>query len=248
MWRRVGLFLCVLSAVAPSTAAAQPGSGPREDVDQSFTTTLPGTPTGLNFSATYHAAGDPEAPPPYMSKMTFFPPRGMRYDTRVPERCTATDLELQVRGPDACPEGSRLGTGSTEGLFMAPITHAFVFSQFKFDMTLLNNTSEQILVVNSDFGFTVMRGRISPGGAITFKPTTCFPSPPAGECPDDYILQLGSSSTIPVYTKKRGRRTRAYAKTPARCPARGNWRSRIKFWWKDGSKDTVVTTQPCEHP
>ena len=239
------LSACLFASWA-SSAAAEQGSGPRETVDQSFTAKRPAQPTGLSFSATYHAANDPKASPPYMRKMTFYPPRGMRYDTRVPERCSASDAQLTVQGPAACPRGSLLGTGATEGLFMAPITHAFEFDHFKYKLHVFNNTNEQILLVESQ-PFTVQRGRINPDGSLVFAPTTCFPSPPPGvECADDYILQLGSSTVMPRYTKKSaGGRVRSYAKTPGRCPARGFWRSKIRFWWKDGTKDTVATRQPC---
>ena len=46
---------------------------------------------------------------PYMRRMTFYPPAGMRHDTSVPEQCTASDFELSMNGPAACPEGSLIG-------------------------------------------------------------------------------------------------------------------------------------------
>src|SRR3954453_22709812 len=108
----------LLAFAAP--AAAEPGSGPRETINQTFTATTPSTPTGLGWSGTYHAAGDPQAPPPPMTRMVFYAPPGFRYDTSVPGQCTATDAQLSVQGPSACPESSRLGDGTTEGLFYYP--------------------------------------------------------------------------------------------------------------------------------
>lgn len=72
-------------------------------------------------------------------------------------------------------------------------------------------------------------------------PPTCFPTPPTGQCVTDHVLQLGSSSFIPRYT----RQFRSYATTPAECPARGYWKSAVHFWWADGSEDHVVVRQPC---
>src|SRR5687767_14101245 len=105
----------VFWALMLSAAIALPGEGPRETVDQRFTTKQPGTPTGLYFKAEYHAPGDKEGAPPYLRRMVVFPPRGMRYDTRVPARCTASEAQLQMEGPEACPPKSIIGIGETEG-------------------------------------------------------------------------------------------------------------------------------------
>jgi hypothetical protein len=247
---RAGLVVQLLwafSALWPSGATAQPATGPRETVDQSFTTMRPGSPTGISFTGSYHAVGDSAGNPPYMRRMAFYPPRGMRYDTAVPERCAAGDVELSVRGPAACPAGSRLGGGTAEGLFMEPIAHGFVFDHYKHNTYVLNNANQQILLVESE-GFTVVRGQIRPDGSIDFATPSCFPSPPAGGCMDDYILQLKSSTVLPPYTKTTGGHVRSYATTPARCPARRYWRTTLRFWWADGSTDSVVTKQPCRRP
>jgi hypothetical protein len=228
-------------------AAAEPVSGPRETVDQSFTTTLPSSPTGARYTGSYHAAGDPAGNPPYLNRMVFHPPRGMRYDTSVPDRCTATDVELELRGPAACPAGSLLGDGTAEGIFWAPITHAFVVDNYNHHLDVINNANEQILLVHSE-GWTVQRGKFQPDGSLVFDATTCFPAPPTGKCADDYIMQLKSSTFIPAYTKTSGGSVRSYVTTPPTCPSRGYWRSRIGFWWGDGSTDSVVSRQPCSGP
>jgi hypothetical protein len=231
---------CALGALAGGPAAAEPGSGPHQTIDQTFTATLPSTPTGLGWAATYHAAGDSQAPPPAMEKMIFYPPAGFRYDTSVPEQCAATDAQLSAQGPSACPEGSRLGEGTTEGLFLFPFAHDYTFDHFTHHLDVLNNANEQILLVESE-GWTIVRGKFQPDGSLVFASTTCFPASPTGECPDDYIIQLGSSTTIPPYTNAKG----SYAATPPTCPRTRNWETTVRFWWTDGTTDSVVTTQPC---
>lgn len=67
----------------------------------------------------YHAADDPSGNPPYMRRMVFDNPAGLRYDTSVPDHCTASDVELMTRGADACPAGSRLGGGTSTTAFLA---------------------------------------------------------------------------------------------------------------------------------
>jgi hypothetical protein len=239
----------LVAAVCAPTAIAKPGSGPRETIDQGYTATRANSPTGASFTGVYHAAGDPKGNPPYMRRMVFYPPRGFRYDTSVPDRCTATDVELEVRGPAACPSGSRVGAGTTEGLFFEPIAHAFVFSHYNNPFDVVNNANEQVMLIQTPGGFTVVRGRIRPDQSVEYSSPTCFPAPPAGQqCPDDYVLQVKSSSSMPPHTKISGGRVRTYMRTPPKCPARGFWRTNVKFWWADGSVDTVATRQPCGRP
>lgn len=179
-----------------------------------------------------------------MRRMVVRPPTGLRYDTSVPERCSASDIQLQLMGPDACPAGSRLGRGSSEGLFMVPFSEDILFHHFRHRLHVFNNTNEQIVLVESE-GYTVVRGRIRPDGSIVWTPPTCFPTVPAGDCLDDYIIQLKTVSWLPPYTRRSGGQVRSYATTPPRCPTRGFWRTTVRFWWADGSVDNVATRQPC---
>src|SRR5438128_1799594 len=124
---RTGLLtqlLCLVAVVLPGGALAKPVSWSRGTVDQTYTTTAPNSPTGVVLAGRYHAKGDPNADPPFLRRMVLYPPKGFRYDTRVPDACTASDLKLMALGPDACPEGSRVGDGTTEGVFMVPFEHA----------------------------------------------------------------------------------------------------------------------------
>jgi hypothetical protein len=238
-----GLLLCAFTALAPAAASALPAHGPREDVNQSFTTARPNSPTGLGWKGIYHAAGNKRGNPPYMRKMVFYPPKGMRYDTSVPARCTAPDALLQLEGPDACPAASRLGGGTTEGVFYEPVAHAFVIDRYKHTLDVMNNANEQIILVKAE-GYAVARGRIRPDGSQEFSNQTCFPKPPTG-CTSDYVLQTMSGARLARYTRAVNGRVRSYATTPPRCPASGYWRTTVKYWWNGGAVDSVVTKQPC---
>ena len=237
---RAGVATKLLLGVAfllPPTAGAEPVDFAHGTIDQTLTTTRPNAPVGFHFIGRYHAAGDPDAPPPYLRKMTSY--GGPRRDTSVPERCTASDLELATSGAAACPDGSRLGAGTSDGLFMDSFPTTVQIDVF-------NNTGEQIMVVRSPGLATVSRGRINPDGSIEFESPTCFPSH-AG-CPIDNSLQLRSDVTLPPYTKSSGGTVRSYMTTPAKCPKSGHWTTTIRFWWADGSDDTVVTRNPCKRP
>jgi hypothetical protein len=238
------LVLSALAAVCAASAAAEPATFPRGVVDQSYTATRSNAPTGVGFSGRYHAAGDEAGNPPYMRRMVFQPPRGFRYDTSVPEACTANDFELAFRGPEACPAGSKLGEGTTEGIFYAPFSEGnVILDEFVHHIELFNNTNEQIILIQAE-GWAVVRGKFQPDGSLVFDSPTCFPQPPTG-CADDHVLQLATTSAIAPYTRVSGRRTLSYARTPRECPRSGSWETTIGFWWADGAQDSVVTTQPC---
>lgn len=241
---RARTLSCVLSvlaaaAVLPQTAGAATAEFAHGRIDQTLTTTRPNAPVGMHFMGVYHAAGDPDSPPPYMLKMTSYDRSTIRRDTTVPELCTASDLELALSGAAACPEGSRIGGGSSDILFMGTFEN-------RVEIDVLNNTAEQIMVVRSPGLATISRGRIGPDGSIEFASPTCFPSH-AG-CPVDNVLQLGSEVTIPPYTKTEGGVVRSYLTTASKCPKSGHWESQIRLWWKDGSVDTAELRQPCTRP
>ena len=236
----LGLLVLASSAVWPGFALGAPVSGPHQTVDNQLTTTQPNAPSGFRYTGRYHAAGNSQGDPPYMRRMASYSPAGLRFDTSVPERCTASDLELTLRGPAACPPGSRLGGGTVEGKFMGS-TNTLVVDVF-------NNTGEQILVVGSPGFATVARGKIHSDGSVEFASPTCYPalSPPG--CPTDNALQLGSDISLPPITRSSNGVVRSYLTTPPTCPGSGHWETPIRFWWADGSVDTVVTRQPCTRP
>jgi hypothetical protein len=233
-----------LLALWPSGAAARPGHGPREDINQTFTSARPNTPTGIGWRGVYHAAGNKRAKPPYLYRMVFYPPKGMPHlDTSVPARCTASNAVLQVQGPAACPAGSQVAVGTTDGFIYDPLAQLITFDKFHHTIYVMNNTNEQILLVKAE-GYAVVRGKIRPDGSQDYRLPTCFPEPPTG-CLSDHVLQTASQSKLARFTRSVNGRVRSYATTPPRCPASAYWRTRVKYWWKGGAVDTVVTKQRC---
>jgi hypothetical protein len=237
--RRVGLIVQLALSVAcalAAGAAAAPVSGPHETVDDQLTATRPSSPSGFSFTGRYHAAGDEKAYPPYMRKMVFYSPPGLRYDTRVPDRCTASDVELAVSGAAACPPGSRLGGGEASSVFMGSFPSTV-------EADFLNNANEQIIIARSPVLTSVVRGHIHPDGSVEFAAPTCFPSAGGAPCPVDDALQVASAIRVPAYTRPDGR---SYLTTPPKCPSSRRWHTTIRWWWSDGTTDAVVADHPCK--
>jgi hypothetical protein len=237
----LAVLLLAAFGVWSAAAAAQPVSGPHETLDNQFSTTKPNAAAGFSFRGRYHAAGDPKANPPYMRKMIFYQPRGLRYDTSVPKRCSASDIELAARGAAACPAASRLGGGTASSVFLGTFPSTLVVDFF-------NNANEQIILARSPGLASVARGRIRPDGSVEFASPTCFPTVQPAGCPVDDVLQIESSLTVAPYTRSSGGVVRSYLTTPPRCPASRHWSTPVRLWWADGSVDTVVTKQPCRRP
>jgi hypothetical protein len=230
--------LLFAATICSSSAAAQPVSGPHETLDFQFTTTQPSTPTGWTYTGTYYAADDVDGPPPYMRRMTFYHPPGMQFDTSVPGRCGASDAELALRGTAACPEDSHLGGGTVFIDFMQSGSRPTRADMF-------NNEGEQIIVGQSPLVATIVRSRMSSDGSVDYESPTCWPTYPGVPCAADDSLQTGSSISVPAYSTTVDGVLRSYLTTPPTCPASGHWETPIRFWWADGSIDTVVTEQPC---
>jgi hypothetical protein len=228
----IGLMIAALGAW-PAGAGAVTVSGPHETVTMEGTTTQPNTPVGTNFTATYHAADDPNGDPPYMRKMTWLAHPGSRYDTSVPGKCTASDAEIALKGPAACPADSRLGEGSATGKFGGQVSSP--------RMELFNNTDEQILIISTPGVYSVSRGKIAPDQSLTFAPPTCFPNVSVTGCPVDNALQLGSHMVLDTIVRD----GRGYLTTPPTCPESGYWTNGMEYWWADGSYEKLDFPMPC---
>lgn len=227
----------VMLAVLPAVAAATPVSFPHGTLDYQFTTTHTNAPAGWTFKGDYHAAGDTNADPPYMRSMTFHNPVGYRVDTSVPERCTASDAQLALFGPSACPPGSQIAAGTATGKFQGQTT--------TLDVSVFNNTGEQVMVGQSPLVATVVHGVIGPDASVTYASPTCYPAIPSVPCAVDDVLQLGSAVSGEAITRTVNGVVVSYATTPPTCPKVGYWQTPISFIWADGTQDAGVTRQSC---
>jgi hypothetical protein len=231
---RISLLLAVAcAAVPPAPALADRVKFKHGVLEGQLSTRTPGSPTGTTYTGNYHAADDPDRDPPQMGGMIFYPTPGFRYDTRVPVRCTASDQELALSGGEACPRDSQIGGGSVRSKFMGFETETPVQA--------FNYASEVVMVARSPFVATVIRGQIRRDQSVEWRPPRCYPALAPRGCPADNVLQLSSAIRFPPYV----RGGRSYMTTAPTCPRSRSWRSRIRFWWDDGSEYTVVVRNPC---
>src|SRR4051812_13804104 len=108
-----GLGLLVVTA---ATAIASPQF--TSTVALTFSSAAPGSPSGLDVSATWRDPGAVNAVPQAVTKMEFTGKPGTKFDTAALPRCTASDKDIANLSVRACPRSSKVGTVKGEGLIV----------------------------------------------------------------------------------------------------------------------------------
>ena len=226
----------MLAALATGSASA---AVPRQVGSLKYTTTKPGAPTGLVLHFDFQNPDDPGGKPHAVTTLVVHAPDGGRIDTSVPPRCEATDLELMLQGPDACPPESKIGDAyaisDTGGRDPFPRYTRTNISEF-------NEATGIVAVgVNEDLPFVkpVDHTRIEGGRTTTHFPTVPGAPPPE---PQAAFRKLHFENRPYV------RDGRPYNHTPAKCPKAGYWRMVLEFTYADGVTETVNSDSPCRRP
>ena len=200
-----------------------------------FTSTTPGTSTGMHVDVRFGSPVGSDKKPPNLTGARIHLPNGtvLRTDTRP--TCTAPDPVLQVAGTLGCPADSQVGTGSLEGDtgFGAPV------DPLVGDDTVFNGNGELIEIVTPPGAPAPAAGvdRLTiDGSTLTAHP----PTVPGG--PPDYTTNIRRITfTVPAH----GNGTDAYITTPPSCPRSGYWVTKAKFYFADGTKNAVTARTPC---
>ncbi|MEA2472611.1 MAG: hypothetical protein QOE06_526 [Thermoleophilaceae bacterium] len=235
-------MVALLGLLWPAAPGATPASGPHETVDVFTSATLPSSSGSLGYSARYHAAGDPEGDPPALRRLIIELPAGTRIDTTVPGRCTASEDEIRSAGEAACPASARVGTGqATVKIAGLGVT--------TFDTVLYNAPDDLLeLVMSGDRVLSVIHTYVH-GTTLDGPVPTCLTggNPPDG-CPFDQLTLLSNHLEVQPVSTGRGRARRNYGTTPPSCPKSHRWRGLVRFFYGDGSVDSVPVAQPCRSP
>lgn len=239
--RRAAGRTAVASAILaawPAGAPAIPDSSPRAVIDITSTTTKPGAPAGATYRAQLRHPTDPNAEPPALRRLIVGVPAGAVVDTSIPQRCTASDQELRMRGDGICPAGSLVGTGFAEILVFGLGLQRFTASAF-------NNYGQQVETVKQGNQVqAVVRGFFTEEGLDAEIPTCATGGQPPGGCPFDQARLVRSELVIPEYTVG----SRTYFRSPPTCPPSGRWRARVVLTFADGVTERVYPEQPCDRP
>jgi hypothetical protein len=225
--------LAALFSLAVVAASAADTTGSRQSAELTFGKKRPGVGTGLFVGIDYVNPANPSAKPPAVRRVVIQPAQGARFDTSVPDLCTATDAQLTALGESACPAGSKVGEGVVTVDTGIPGPGRFVTA----DVDFLNNTNQLIYVntVRGTLARTIIRAQVSPSQIVTdagMLPGT----PPDG----------GAIDTVDVHFPPIVRGGRAYVTTPPSCPRSRFWVNRMTFTYADGVQQSVDSTSPCK--
>lgn len=228
--------LLVLLLLVPA-ASARAGSAPGVDFELGFTTPEPGSPSGLTIAMRFTNPQDPQTAPSPQRSVVLELPDGSRLDLRAVPVCEASDAELMLRGPAACPPETQLGTGSltfrTDG---GPLLDPFVADARVF------NGGDALVEVFGPRGTTLTTavGRRRQTGPTQLSETL---APTPGGPPDGESSITELTLALPARTGAGGA---ALLRTPATCP--GAWTSRLEVVTADGRTTGVTDTTPCVAP
>jgi hypothetical protein len=223
--RVLGLLAVAVACGAAGVALAS--SQFASTVTFTYSSKVPGSPSGFDSYATFSDPGEPGGKPKELIriKVGFHP--GTRIDTAALPRCRASDRKVQLLGLRACPASTRLGIVHAEGvvssgLHFNPVGHLF-------------NARRAIIVV------ATIAGRY----ATSFRDdltrdtlTVNFRLPPG-------ISFVKFKPHIPSHFRKLAGKRKAYMRTPPSCPTSGVWTTSVVFIFRDGSTQEHSAPTPC---
>jgi hypothetical protein len=222
------LLAISLLAGAGGVAVASPQFASTAAV--TFSSATPGSPAGLDVSATWSDPGGVNGVPKAVTKMEFRGNAGTRFDTAALPRCRASDEDIANLSVRACPRASKIGTVKGEGLIVTG-------SPFNTVATLFNGRREIIVVVRLvDDGrlITYFRDDVRAGSVVVNL-----------KIPGGVALTKFEAHVPRHFRKYKGKR-RAYLRTPPSCPASGVWTTTAIFTFRDGSSQQLASTTPCK--
>lgn len=203
-----------------------------------YTTTVPGAPSGNVMDWHFQNPENPALKPHTVRRMVVHGPRGSVIDTTAPPQCHASDAELMLEGPAACPADTRVGSG----LAVSDTGGGGPLPRYsRASLTEFNNQDEVI-----GLGVVQSIPLLKPVDRTKIEGTTSTTNPPLfpGLPPPDPYTPFKS---LHVVFKRYVRNGRAYMRTPSTCPRVRYWKMTIEFTYVDGVKQTVVSRSPC-HP
>ena len=223
--RALWLLAVALACGAAGVAVASPQFA--STLAFTFSSDVPGSPSGFDSLATFSDPGEPAGKPKELIRIRVGFHPGTRIDTTALPRCRASDRDVRLFGLRACPASTRLGIVHavgviSTGLHFNPVGHLFnarraiivvVTVDGRYITSFRDDLTRDTLTVNF---------RIPPGiSLIRFKPH------------------------IPRHFRKLAGKRRAYLRTPPTCPATGAWTTTVVFFFRDGSNQELAAATPC---
>ena len=221
-------------AAQPVAAAQEP---PRQTAAFGFTSTDPGSSTGAQLDVQIRDPQDPNAKPRTLQRIVLAYPQSTLFDFTVPERCDASDADLQSQGAAACPPRSIVARGRLDTDTGSPGGFPRYVEN---DLTTFNAGDGELVTLAESKGEprTRMVGRSRVQGSTV---SIDFPAVPGNPPPEPFLayrrFALGGG---PIAGGGR-----AYLTTPPTCPSIGAWTGSMEFVYRDGVTQKATVRTPC---
>jgi hypothetical protein len=188
-------------------------------------------------------SSDPAAEqPPIMNRIVIKFNKGGKFDAKRFKRCKLA--ALQARGPNGCPSGSKIGTGTGVGMAKPVVTDPVNGKLTLFNGAKVGGRDTVLVYVFPDLGPTfVSVGKISnPGGRYTLD----FNIPPIKTLPSAPDASVVSVKTkTPIKKVRKGKKRYYLITSPKTCNG-GTWKGTGTFYFTTGQTQTVPFTQKCK--
>jgi len=235
--RTTATTVAALALAASCGSWAADAAVPRQVGSIHYTTTAPGAPTGTVVDWRFQNPENPKLKPHTAIRMVVHSPVGGLIDTTAPPQCHASDAQLMVQGPPACPKATQVGSG----LAVSDTGGGGPFPRYS-EATITNfNNQDEVIGVGEVKAIPLLKpvDRTKINGRTE---TTDFPLFPGAPPPDPYTPFKSLHVVFPKYV----RNGRPYMRTPRRCPAVRYWTMTTEFTYADGVKQVVVSRSPCK--
>jgi hypothetical protein len=244
----VGALTLVMAAIA--MAATVTSGTTQQTYDQTFSAKKTGTSTGTTFSTS--STDDTNTRNKQPKRVTNFDitfPKGTKIDNKAAPICKATENDFaQATNPDdACPKGSKIGSGA-----VAARTPFNGVADFTGVVTAYNANKGLLLFVNiqSANQTLLLNPKFSGIKLLTPVPHTCIPpNIPANDCKDstgtsqEAILTSFNLKTTPKSSGK-GAAKKNLITTPSTCTGgKVGFEANIKY--ADGTAVKIPSPSPC---
>jgi hypothetical protein len=209
---------------------AEPSLAQQSDFGVAFAPARPATTATFTLHIVYRDPADPDGKPSPIRHIAIAAPAGTVFGVGTVPACEATNQQIQLQGPAACPPDSQIGAGTLTAItgFGPPI------DPFATKVTIFNDGHGWVEVVQDrQSGATLAIDRfVIHGRMLTANP----PATPGGP-PDGQTAVRTIDFTFPA--------SRAFVTTPPKCPDGRTWRSTAAFTFADGSTQNVQSSTPC---
>jgi hypothetical protein len=228
--RALSLCCAVVACAAAGVAVASPQFS--STFVGTYSTQVPGAPSGLDALATWSDPGEPGGKPKEIQKIKVQFAPGTKLDTRALPTCNASAEDIAIKAVRACPAKAKLGEVHGQGVYAGSTAPFNTFA------TLFNAKRQIIVVVTLDSA----KGRLLTDFRDDVRKSSITVNLKIGHG----ISLIRFQAHVPKHVRKRGGKRSAYFTTPPTCPTSGAWTTTFVFSYRDGTSDQHSSPTPCK--